>query len=49
MEKTGISDVILYEDSEGGNKRQSIPLAAVEGTRLILLRSSQEQNHFLVT
>lgn len=48
MEKTDISDVILYEDNEGGNKEQSIPLAALGGTRLILLCSSQEQNHFLV-
>lgn len=48
MGKTDISDAILYGDSEGGSKEHSVPLAALEGTHLILLCSSQEQKHFLV-
>lgn len=41
------SDATLGDD-EGGDAGQRVPPAAAEGTRLLLSRSSQEQNHFLV-
>lgn len=48
MGKTDASEAVPSEDKEGGDKEHSGPLAALEGTRLILFCSSQEQKHFLV-
>lgn len=47
MGTTDVSDEILDEDEEG-DVEQRAPPATSEGTHLLLPRSSQEQNHFLV-
>lgn len=47
--KTDILDGVLGDADEAGNKEHGVPLAALEATHLLLLCSSQEQNHFIVT